>query len=61
MSKVTEFEHIAHAIVAKRHPPLYLMHIFRARKSHNVVAEYIRHYSKKGEIVFDVQNNSTHP
>lgn len=29
------------------------MHKFWARKPHNVVAEYIRHYSKKGEIVLD--------
>ena len=32
---------------------MYLMHKFWARKPHNVVAEYIKHYSKEGEIVLD--------
>jgi len=32
---------------------MYLMHKFWARKPHNVVGEYIEHYSKKGEIVLD--------
>lgn len=29
------------------------MHKYWARKPHNVVAEYIKHYSKKGDIVLD--------
>jgi len=45
--------HIDHALVPKPHPPMYLMHKFWARKPHNVVSEYIQHYSKKGEIVLD--------
>jgi len=45
--------HIDHAISPKAHTPMYLMHKFWARKPHNVVAEYIKHYSKEGEIVFD--------
>jgi len=45
--------HIDHAISPKAHTPMYLMHKFWARKPHNVVAEYIKHYSKKGEIVLD--------
>jgi len=32
---------------------MYLMHKYWARKPHNVVAEYIKHYSKKGDIVLD--------
>jgi DNA modification methylase len=32
---------------------MYLMHKYWARKPHNVVSEYIEHYSSKGEIVFD--------
>lgn len=47
------FEHIDHAIVAKPHPSRYLMHKFWARKPCNVVREYIEHYSKEGDIVFD--------
>jgi len=47
------FPHINHALVAETHPPMYLMHKFWARKPHNVVRQYIEHYSKKGEIVLD--------
>jgi 16S rRNA G966 N2-methylase RsmD len=32
---------------------MYLMHKWWARKPHNVVAEYIKHYSKEGDIVLD--------
>lgn len=46
-------EHIGHALVAKAHTPEYLMHKYWARKPHNVVAEYIKHYSKEGEIILD--------
>jgi len=45
--------HIDYAISAKRHTPMYLMHKYWARKPHNVVAEYIRHYSKENEVVLD--------
>ena len=40
-------------IIAKTHTPMYSMHKFWARKPHNVVAEYVRRYSKKGDIVLD--------
>jgi 16S rRNA G966 N2-methylase RsmD len=45
--------HIDHAIPAFAHTPMYLMHKWWARKPHNVVSEYIRHYSKEGEVVLD--------
>lgn len=51
--KTQQVEHINHAIVAKPHPSRYLMHKYWARKPHNVVSEYIKHYSKEGDIVFD--------
>ncbi|MGA3059842.1 MAG: DNA methyltransferase [Candidatus Bathyarchaeia archaeon] len=44
---------IEHAISPQPHTPMYLMHKYWARKPHNVVAEYIEHYSKRGEIVLD--------
>lgn len=44
---------IDYAIVAKTHPPMYSMHRWWARKPHNVVSEYIQHYSKEGDIVLD--------
>ncbi|MFH1774859.1 MAG: DNA methyltransferase [Methanobacteriota archaeon] len=46
-------EDINHALVAKAHTPMYLMHKYWARKPHNVVREYIERYSKPGEIVLD--------
>jgi DNA modification methylase len=45
--------HIDHAISPQAHTPMYLMHKYWARKPHNVVGEYIEHYSNKGEIVLD--------
>ena len=53
MRKTTRIEHIDYAIIAKAHTPMYLIHKYWARKPHNVVSEYIRHYSKEGEIVLD--------
>jgi hypothetical protein len=46
-------EHIDYALVAEAHTPMYLMHKYWARKPHNVVAEYIKRYSREGEIVLD--------
>ncbi|MEW6295498.1 MAG: DNA methyltransferase [Candidatus Diapherotrites archaeon] len=46
-------KHIDYALVPKTHPPMYSMHKYWARKPHNVVAEYIKHYSNEGEIVLD--------
>ncbi len=51
--KKKEFENIDYATVAKPHTPMYLMHKYWARKPHNVVSEYIKHYTKKGDIVLD--------
>jgi len=46
-------KHIDHALVAKTHPPMYYMHKYWARKPHNVVREYIEHYTDEGKIVLD--------
>lgn len=40
-------------IPAKAHPAHYMMHKYWGRKSHNVISEYIKNYSKEGEIVLD--------
>jgi DNA modification methylase len=53
MRKTTSVEHIDYAIIAQPHTPMYLIHKYWARKPHNVVSEYIRRYSKEGEIVLD--------
>src|SRR3990172_12555794 len=49
----SKIEHINYALVAKTHPSMYLMHKYWARKPHNVVSEYIKHYSKEGDMVLD--------
>jgi len=53
MSSAETVTHIDYALLAKAHPRRHLVHKFWARKPHNVVAEYIEHYSKNGEIVLD--------
>lgn len=50
---MSDIKHINHPLVSKAHTPMYLMHKWWARKPHNVVAEYIKRYSKDGEIVLD--------
>lgn len=45
--------HIDFAVVPSKHPPMYMMHKYWARKPCNVVAEYIKHYSREGEVVLD--------
>lgn len=40
-------------IPPKTHTSMYLMHKYWARKPHNVVGEYIKRYSKEGEIILD--------
>lgn len=44
---------IDYPLPAKPHPKMYLMHRFRARKPHNVVAEYIKAHTREGDIVLD--------
>ena len=46
-------EHIDYAIVPQAHTPMYLMHKYWARKPHNVVSQYIQHYSTKDQVVLD--------
>lgn len=46
-------KNINHALVARAHTPMFLMHKYWARKPHNVVREYVEAYSKPGEIVLD--------
>ena len=38
-------------ILAKTHPPMYLIHKYWARKPSNVVKAYIEKYTKPGDIV----------
>ncbi len=52
MSK-RKIKHIDYALISKPHTPMYLMHKYWARKPHNVVAEYIKNYTKEGDIILD--------
>jgi len=40
-------------VLAKTHPPMYLIHKYWARKPFNVVKAYIEKYTKPGDIVLD--------
>lgn len=53
-----KFVHIDYAIPPKRHPPMYYMHKYWARKPHNVVAKYIETYSQPDEVVLDAFSGS---
>ncbi len=53
MTKKGAVDHLNYALVAKAHTQMYLMHKWWARKPHNVVSEYIKHYSAEGDIVLD--------
>src|SRR3989344_2787593 len=48
-----KIEQIDYATVAKPHTHMYLMHKYWARKPHNVVSEYVKNYTKEGDIVLD--------
>jgi len=53
MSSAKEITHINYAVPPKTHTSMYLMHKYWARKPHNVVGEYIEHYSGEGDLVLD--------
>ena len=53
-NKKESFEQINYATVAKPHTPMYLMHKYWARKPHNVVSEYVKNYTKEGDVVLDL-------
>jgi 16S rRNA G966 N2-methylase RsmD len=49
----SDINHLNRQIPPQAHTPMYNWHKFWSRKTWNVVAEFIRTYSKEGEIVFD--------
>lgn len=49
----SELEHQDRNIPPSAHTPMYVWHKFWSRKPWNVVAEYIKKYSREGDIVFD--------
>jgi len=53
MKKEKQKPQLNYALVAKAHTPMYIMHKYWARKPHNVVSEYIKFYTKEGDIVLD--------
>ncbi|MEX2684672.1 MAG: DNA methyltransferase [Candidatus Sigynarchaeota archaeon] len=46
-------DHINRALPTEGHTPMYVMHKYFARKQQDVISEYIKHYSKEGDIVLD--------
>ncbi|MHA1585152.1 MAG: DNA methyltransferase [Promethearchaeota archaeon] len=46
-------EDIDYIILPRTHSPMYLMHKYWARKPANIIAHYIKKYSKPNEIVLD--------
>jgi 16S rRNA G966 N2-methylase RsmD len=49
----TEINHLNRQIPPLAHTPMYNWHKFWSRKTWNVVNEFIKTYSKEGEIIFD--------
>lgn len=52
-AKKNQSETIEYSITPKSHPAHYLMHKYWGRKAHNVVSEYISHYTSEGDVVLD--------
>ncbi|MHA1680680.1 MAG: DNA methyltransferase [Promethearchaeota archaeon] len=46
-------EHINRAIPTSGHRPMYLIHKYFARKQEDVIREYIKSYSRRGDIILD--------
>jgi len=53
MIEKSELNHLNRQIPPLAHTPMYNWHKFWSRKTWNVVSEFIKTYSKEGEIVFD--------
>lgn len=53
-----KIKHINHALLAKGHSPMYVMHKYWARKPHNIIAKYLEAYTKPGDIVLDAFSGS---
>lgn len=49
----SEINHLNRQIPPEAHTPMYNWHKFWSRKTWNVVGEFIKTYTKEGEIVFD--------
>jgi DNA modification methylase len=49
----SELNHLNRQIPPSAHTPMYNWHKFWSRKTWNVVGEFIKTYTKEGEIVFD--------
>jgi 16S rRNA G966 N2-methylase RsmD len=51
--ELPEFRHLNRQIPPEPHSAMYVWHKYWSRKTWNVVGEFIRHYTREGEIVFD--------
>ncbi|MHA1330948.1 MAG: DNA methyltransferase, partial [Candidatus Hodarchaeales archaeon] len=50
---MVEFRLVDHALVAKGHQSMYLVHKYFGRKSWNIVSTYIKNHSNEGELILD--------
>lgn len=48
-----ELKPINYSIPPQAHPKHYLMHKYWGRKAHNVISEYISHFTKENDVVLD--------
>lgn len=52
-AKSLQINHINNAFPPAAHTPMYNWHKFWTRKPHNVIQEYIKRYSKPGDLILD--------
>jgi 16S rRNA G966 N2-methylase RsmD len=51
--RLGRFQHLSRQVPPEPHTAMYVWHKYWSRKTWNVVAEFIRHYTREQEVVFD--------
>jgi DNA-cytosine methyltransferase len=52
-AKENELKTINYSVPPQSHPKHYLMHKYWGRKAHNVISEYISHFTNENDVVLD--------
>lgn len=50
--------HIDYPILSRPFPPIYQIHRYWGRKPWNIIGEYIKNYTKEGDVILDVFSGS---
>lgn len=50
--------HIDYPILSRPFPPIYQLHRYWGRKPWNIIGEYIKNYTKEGDVILDVFSGS---